>query len=128
MTKRLLNLFLIASYMLAVGTAALHTHDHGHHSDHESDAGTASVEHAHDGCPHHHPASSNGSKDDEHEHGPAYEHVCVLCSFLALNASIVTPPAVEQAGEVVNGFVWQTETNPQIAAIFSCQQRGPPAV
>lgn len=129
MKKRLPNLFFIASYLLAVGTAALH--DHGHHADHGPHATTAALDHAHFGCPQHAHNASNGlhdSKSGEHDHGPSFEHECMLCSFLALSASILTTPQAEQVGDVLSGFVWLTKPNPTLAVVFSWQQRGPPAV
>jgi hypothetical protein len=130
MTTHLFNLFLIASYLFATGTAALHTHDHGHGHGGDSEEVVASEGHAHShaGCSHHHEESSNNSQHDGHSHAPAFEHECGLCSFAALNASILTAPPIQTGGELINRLAPLDIAAPSIAVRYSWQQRGPPVV
>jgi hypothetical protein len=127
MTKRFFNLFLIASYLLATGAAALHTHDHDHGGDSEEAAANDAHSHSHGGCSHYHEDSSNESQHDGHSHGPALEHECGLCSFAILNASILTAPPMQSGGEIIDGLDPLEIAAPSIAVRYSWQQRGPPA-
>ena len=128
MTKRLFNLFLVATYLFATGTAALHTHDHGHSQHDEHASASEAQSHSHAGCTHHHWQQSDNSQNEPHEHAPAYEHECVFCSFAGLQNDVTTAPLVQSAGATIEGIVWSPPTNPTPAAFDAWRQRGPPTV
>jgi hypothetical protein len=123
MTKRLFNLFLVATYLFATGAAALHTHDHGH-SQHDEYTSTSEA-YSHAGCTHHHPQQSGDPQNEPHEHAP---DECVFCSFAGLQIDVATAPLVQSAGATIEGIVWSPPINPTPAAFDAWRQRGPPTV
>lgn len=84
MQRRLFNLTILASWLFAWSSAALHHHGHDHGCHHHDDVATAE------------PEAASCSHDHHHDHGPTTEEEdapvwvaeCRLCELLALNVNL----------------------------------------